>query len=149
MLPPRERRQIKVATLVSIVLFSIGAVVAGLVGYWSLTGDDVLIFHKDPIPETPKFVKSEDKIILDIDFCKLSDTPGRVTQRLVSNKTELFAPTVTETQPAGCYHYKLPIPIPPQTSPDKYHINYRVVYQTNPFHTVVEEVNSEEFEVIE
>lgn len=121
----------------------------GLLSYWAFTGKDVLQFKKDPIPVKPIFVKSEESVKLDIDFCKLSSTPGRVVQKLVSDKTELFAPTVTESQQKGCYQYDLPIPIPPQTPPGKYHVNYRVTYKTNPLHTIVEEINSAEFTVIE
>lgn len=143
----REYKQIRIVTLVS-VLLTVAALSAGLlVAYWSFTGTDVLKFNKEPIPVHPKFVKSEGKITLDVDFCKLNGASGRVTQRLVSDKTEIFAPTVTDFQPKGCYHYPLVIPIPPQTPAGEYHVNYRVIYKTNPLHTVIEDINSEVFEV--
>lgn len=143
------QRTIRLVTLLTIFLIVVAIGVGSTLAYWSFTGRDVLKFNKEPIPVKPKFVKSEGIISLDVDFCKLTSTSGRVTQRLVSDKTELFAPTVTDTQHKGCYNYALPVPIPPQTPPGKYHVNYRVTYQTNPLHTVVEEVNSEVFEVIE
>lgn len=142
--PPRV---IRLVTLSIIILTIIGIAIVGVVAYWSFTGTDVLKFSKDPIPVKPKFVKSEGEITLDVEFCKLTSTAGRVTQRLVSNSTEIFAPTVIDNQPKGCYNYPLKIAIPTQTPPGKYHINYRVTYNTNPFHTVTEEINSESFDI--
>lgn len=140
-------KSITLLQLIAAILAAAVIVGGGYVTYWSFTGTDVLQFKKEPIPVKPRFVKSEGKITLDVDFCKLSSVTGRITQRIVSDKTELFAPTITDSQPKGCYQYPLIIPIPPQTAPGKYHVNYRVIYKTNPLHTVVEDINSEIFEV--
>lgn len=132
--------------------FFLGIVFVGLcvAGYWVFTGRDALVIHNEPLPAKPKYVKSEQDIELTASFCKTTDVSGRVTRRLVSNQTELLAPTVPENTAKGCYQdLPIKVPIPPQTTPGIYYVNYRVVYKTNPFHTITVEFNSEEFEVIE
>lgn len=135
------------------VFFCLGVVSVGLgvIFYWALTGNNALDIKVIPIPVKPVIVKSEESITLDVSYCKLTNASGRVIQRLVSDKTEILAPTVNENLPKGCYdHLPVKIPIPPQTTPGRYHVNYRVMYNTNPLHQgLIEEYNSEEFEVID
>lgn len=141
-------KQIRVATLLTILMTIALIGLGSIITYWNFSGRDVLKFNKEPIPVKPLFVKSEESITLEVDFCKVNGVPGEVERRLVSEETEISAKTVIESQPKGCYKYELPIPIPPQTPPGKYFIKYRVTYKTNPLHTVVEEVNSELFQVV-
>jgi hypothetical protein len=145
---PLKTRIINGSLFFALGLASVGI---GFMVYWSLTGKDVLTVTNAPLPVKPKVVKSEERIVLDVSFCKQVNAPGRVIRRLVSDRTELLAPTVNESVGAGCYeHLPVPIPIPPQTPPGRYHVNYRITYDTNPLHRgIVEEFNSQEFDVVE
>lgn len=143
-----KKKSIKLITLVVIIttLLAVIAVTQGL--YWVFTGNKALEATNHPFPVAPKIVKPEQTIILDASFCKYTDAEGRVLRRLVSDKTEISAPVVYDSSKKGCQeHVQIPVVVPPQTPPGKYHINYRVVYKTNPLHTVTVELNSQEFTV--
>lgn len=136
----------------NIVFFALGiaAVGMGLLIYWALSGKDALTASNAPFPVKPIVVKSEEVIHVTANICKLTDVSGTVYSRLVSDKTELVAPTVKEGLGKQCYNdLSFDVPIPPQTPPGKYHVNYRIDYQTNPLTVVREEFNTQEFEVVE
>lgn len=140
-------------TVVNYATYTALLVIATIVGifiYWTFTGRDALVFYRLPLPTEPKSVKSGEFITLEADFCKVTNATGRTVQRLVSDKTEVLAPTVPEALQKGCYNFPVKVPVPPQTPPGKYHINFRTTYKTNPLHTnLIEEINSEEFMVVE
>jgi hypothetical protein len=132
--------------------FALGitAVALGIFLYWGFSGKDALDVHNAPLPVQPVVVKSAEKITVTIDFCKLTHAQGTIYLRFVSDRTELVVPTQEENLPAKCYHnFPFQVPIPPQTTPGTYHLNYRVDYKTNPLTTVREEFNSREFKVVE
>lgn len=126
------------------------AVLLAVILYWGLTGKDVLVVHNAPVPVKPAFVKTEEKITVTIDFCKVDKANGTVYTRFVSEKTELVVPTYTDTLAPGCYdNLDFQVPIPPQLTADKWHLNYRIDYKTNPLTTVREEFNTQDFTVTE
>lgn len=127
------------------------AVALGVFMYWGFTGKDALVLKgNEPLKVQPVVIKSQEKLTVFIDFCKVTHAQGTVYLRFVSDRTELVAPTQEENLPARCYdNFSFPVPIPPQTPPGKYHINYRVDYKTNPLTTVREEFNTQEFQVVE
>jgi hypothetical protein len=135
-----------------IALFTLGiaSVLVAIVLYWTFTGQKALEVTNAPVPVKPKFVKSLEQITINVDFCKHTDVSGRVIRKLVSDKTELFAPVTFEQIPRGCYEdLEVKIPIPDQTPPGKYKVVYRVTYQTNPLHEVISEFESQQFEVVQ
>lgn len=140
----------KIFSRVMYFALGIASVGVGLILYWAFTGTDALVIKNAPLPVQPKFVKSLENVVVTVDFCKVTDAPGRVVRKLVSDKTELLAPVVDEALPKKCYN-NLPVqvPIPDQTPLGKYKVVYRVTYKTNPLHEVTEEFESQQFEVVQ
>jgi hypothetical protein len=135
-----------------LVGFALGltAVALGILLFWSFTGKDVLDMHNTPLPVQPIVVKADEKILVTADFCKKVATEGTMYVRFVSDRTELVVPTTTENLGARCYNnLAFPVPIPPQTVPGVYHLNYRIDYKTNPITTVREVFNTQNFTVTE
>lgn len=133
------------------VYFVLGVISVGIFVMlsWSFTGQDALTVNANPIKVTNKVVSKKEPIHLVADFCKHTSAPGRVTRSIVSERTEIFAPDSYEVLGKGCYaDYDIFVPIPPQAVPGKYKVHYRVFYQTNPLHTILEEFSSEEFEIV-
>lgn len=132
--------------------FSLGltAVALSVILYWALTGKDALVIDHVPLKVQPVVIKSEEKLNVYIDFCKVTHAQGTVYLQFVSDRTQIPVPTQEENLPARCYNnFSYSVPIPPQTPPGVYHINYRVIYQTNPLTTVREEFNTQDFRVVE
>lgn len=134
------------------VYFALGAASVGMIvlACWSFTGRDAMTFEPDVVPVKPEQVRVGESVTMNLNFCKHTDAPGRVVRRLVSDRTEILAPTVNEAFESGCYEdLQVPVPIPAQVAPGMYHFNYRITYTTNPLHRgIVEEFNSKPFEVI-
>lgn len=149
--PVRPTKKQHIANYVVGFCFGLIAVALSIMLYWAFTGKDALVLKgTQPLKVQPVVIKSEEKLTVFIDFCKVTHAQGTIYLRFVSNRTELVAPTTEENLPAKCYHnLSFPVPIPPQTAPGTYHINYRVDYKTNPLTTVREEFNTQEFQVIE
>lgn len=140
----------RLAKRISFVAVILIAALMSLIMFWLFTGNDVLDVKNNPVPVKPSFVKSTENVVLDVSFCKKTNSTGRVTRRLVSDKSELLAPTDTDNSGKGCHdHAPIVVPIPAETVPGVYHVNYRVVYTVNPLKTVIEEFNSQNFTVTE
>jgi len=136
----------------NIAFFAMGLIAVGLAFmlYWAVSGKDVLEIKNEPLPVKPSFVKREEFVTVSVDFCKKVKAEGTLYTRFVSDKTELIAPTVQENLGTGCHNnFAFRVPIPPQLTPGKYHLNYRVDYKPNPLTNVREEFNTQDFEVIE
>lgn len=135
-----------------VVGFALGLAAVGISVFlfWLFTGHDALVIKNEPLPVQPVVIKSEEKLTITVDFCKVTKAQGTVYVRFVSNRTELVVPTQDENLAPKCYP-NLPyvIPIPPQTPVGTYHVNFRVDYKTNPITTVREEFNTQEFKVVE
>lgn len=145
----RDLRKLRITSAFLGVAFTILTIAVGVFIYWSFTGKDVIVLKQGaPLKVTPSVVQPGGKVIMSISFCKIVSARGRITRRLVSDTSEVFAPTEDDTSGKSCYdNAPVPVPIPEQTACGTYKINYRVVYKTNPLHTVVEEFESQSFKV--
>lgn len=140
----------KTYSKIAFVALGLVLLVLGVFVYWVFTGRDVITYDNKPFPVKPEVVKTDGYVTINANFCKTTKVEGRVVRRFVSSNTELLAPTVTENLKTGCYkNIPILVPIPAQIVPGRYHINYRITYQTNPLHNITEELNTKEFEVVE
>lgn len=133
-----------------LLYFALGiiSIVLTLFLYWLISGNDALQI-KGKVAAEPLVVETQKTITLKVSYCRTSWDEGRVIRRFVNETSEVLAPTVAGQLPRGCNSdFPIAIPIPDSVTPGKYHINYRITYQTNPLKTVVEEFDSEEFTVI-
>jgi hypothetical protein len=148
--PMHQTKKQKWATYLVGFALGLSAVAIGVLVYWGLSGKDVLQIKNEPLPVKPAFLKREEFITVNIDFCKVSKAQGTVYTRFVSARTELVVPTYQENLGVGCKdNFAFKVPIPPQLTPDTYHLNYRIDYRTNPLTSVREEFNTQNFTVTE
>lgn len=134
---------ISYSMLISLVL------VLALGLYWLYSPPrEVLTIHTLPVPVTHQPVKPGDYVILTYDYCKNARVSGTVTYELISDRTKLSVPDAWDTTPKTCISsLSVPVPVPPQTPPGKYHIHYETSYKFNPLVTRTQEWDSEKFEV--
>lgn len=137
-------------------LFAIFALIASAIGitvmlYWSLASQDVLEVKNAPVSvRTIRNHPSADGvIILNISYCKKVAAPGRARISFISTSREIFLPTSPDRQPAACAdNQDIPIVLPKDIPPDKYHVHFRISYDINPLKRgIIEEFDSQEFEV--
>lgn len=118
---------------------------------------EALSVSPQPIPVLTETVKKDGTcaalgfdrcVVLKLTRCKNTDAKGRVVITLVSNKTRLTLPVGNDNGERKCdNNLQLPLPIPPQTAPDTYHINFRATYKINPIITLTQDFDTEEFNV--
>jgi hypothetical protein len=117
--------------------------------YWLVSNQDVLEVRNAPVPVSKVSPSPEvdGQVVFRVDFCKNVEAEGRVRPSFVSNAKEVFIPTYTDKSDKGCQLYDVPVIIPRDLTPGKYHVHYRITYKVNPIKTVVEEFDSQEFTI--
>jgi hypothetical protein len=124
------------------------AAAVALVLYWNLVPLDVIEVRNQPIPVRPPVNSVGNAEILTHNFCKLTNDKGTVRISFVGDTREVFLPVATENSPKRCNEkVDLPVIIPQDLTPGKYHVHFRATYNPNPLRTVVEEWDSQEFNV--
>lgn len=136
-------------------------VVAGGIGtllYWKLsTPTEVLSIRPQPIPVLTKVVKlnpacaiigADRCVVLKITQCKNVEANGKISPTFVSNTDRIPTPEIIERGERKCQNdITVPFPVPRVAPPGKYHIHFRTTYKVNPITTIVQDFDSEEFEV--
>lgn len=102
----------------------------------------------NPIPVLTKTVSPNGYVVLNYTYCKNVNTVGRIVISLVSDNVQLIIPVVYERNPRKCEsNIKVPIPIPPQATPGEYHFHFRATYQINPLTSIIEDYDTQNFNV--
>lgn len=115
--------------------------------YWIVSPMDIITVKNNPVPVRPPVVAIGNAEILNIYFCKLTDNPGSLRISFVGETTETFLPIAADNSKKACARTDLPILIPQGLEPGKYHIHFKATYQANPLKTIVEQWDSQEFNV--
>lgn len=87
------------------------------------------------IPVRPSETKPGGIIFMRLDYCKLHDTHGEVTARLVGQKFTNNLTWPDDHTRAGCVDIEIPIPLPTDADDDTYFVEFDVIYQVNPLKT--------------
>lgn len=123
----------------------------GMYVYWVVQAQDVLEIKNAPV--TVRMIKDTPQVkgvvVLHVDYCKKVDADGQVRISFVSDSTEVFLPVSTDRGEPVCREADVPILIPENITPDTYHVHFRVEYQVNPIKDVIEEFDSQPFEIVE
>lgn len=146
--PLTTRNKIGIYIVYGALLVLAGVVVIFL--RWAYQTTDVLEVKNSPFPvrtirETPAV---DGVVILKVDYCKKTDTVGRVRTSFVSSSREVFLPVTYDRQLAQCQNTEVPIVIPHDMTSGRYRVKFHVEYQVNPIKTAVEEFESVEFDVV-
>lgn len=144
-LEPRKKVEFRFMYAVLFVIF----VILVLIGYWSLVPVDILEIKKLPVPASkPSDIQSGRLINLRFDYCKYSDVHGVVERTLVSERAVITLPTYKEITPKGCDQVDAPVVLPYTIATQTFYIHYKITYRINPIKTVVEEFDTEEFDIL-
>ncbi len=125
------------------IIFSI--IITSLFFYWTIAEYKALDIKVQPVPilKGHERVKAGDFSFLVFNYCKNTDAVGRVVVTLVSTRSAILTPPYDDTTKKICVPRLLaPMIVPPQTTPDKYHYHFRIVYPVNPIKNVVVEFDS-------
>lgn len=96
---------------------------------------------------TPKVHPGED-IVYVSEICRYTDVQPTVVRQLVGESI-IYLPNRISKFPKGCGAYKVPSRVPPETPPGFYHLELAPSYRINPVRTIVVNIETEEFEVVE
>lgn len=121
----------------------------GLISYWLVFPYDVLDVKKLPVPVTRTPTSADGIIVLKFNYCKNMEIEGNLEISMISTSTAILLPPAEERTHAGCRKdFNAPVIIPSQASNGTYFFHYKVTYKVNPLKTIVEEFDTEKFEVI-
>lgn len=148
----RQARSIKYVSLFTIILMIITVAASTLIVAWTITSSDVLTIKNNPpkatIHDTCAPVLKGKCVTAEIDYCKNIKATGRVRISYISQSREVFLPISTDAQDPACRKVQVPVPLPKDLPPDRYRINFRIVYKINPIKNMqVEEFKTQPFEV--
>lgn len=124
------------------------AALAGLFTYWAYQPSDVFK-TSGPLFVVPATNMAGGLAKITVSYCKSTSVPGIARTSYVSSSNEVFQPTTIERSPKGCAdNVEIPVVIPKDLVPDTYFIRFKITYRVNPIKTVVEEVDTEKFNVV-
>lgn len=148
----------KIISIISYTALGIIAIGVTIFLYWLYSPPkEAVSVSPDPIPVLTKTVKSDGTcavlgydrcVVLKFTRCKNVTATGRVVITLV-NKTQLLTlPIADDKGDRKCDRdIQAPIPIPPIATPGEYHIHFRATYQINPLKSIIQEYDTESFNV--
>ena len=139
----------KIFPYLAYTVLIIGFMVSLLFGYWINQSEDILEIKNAPVPATVvKDYPPNGVVVLDVDFCKKTNTPGEIKRSFVGTSTEILLPAENDRVEKVCRRSDIPHSIPPQAAPGTYHIHYEVSYKLNPIKdAVIIKFDSKEFEI--
>lgn len=145
----------KVGNYIAYVALILVVIMMGMILKWSFQSDDVLEIKNEPVPARTirEYPEADGVVVLKVDYCKKIAVKGEVRVSFVGISRETFLPTAEDKMPANCNNghdepIEIPILIPKDLPVGHYHIHFNVVYQVNPLKEVVEEFDSQEFELV-
>lgn len=135
------------------VLYSalaLAGVAVAIIYYWAVVPLDIIRLNNGPVPARPPQNQANNAEIFTHNICKLTDDHGTLRISFVGNNKETFLPVMSENSPKQCNdNLDYPIVVPSDLEPGKYHVHFRATYKPNPIRTIIEEWDSQEFEITE
>lgn len=121
----------KVINWIAYIVLVAAIVMGAIFVYWS-SQNPVVIEAKTPFAVRPKDNVAGQVQFLTIDYCKKYKAYGKVTARLVGNKSVIRIPWSNDNSPTQCLKTEIPVVIPAYAIDDTYYIEFEVVYKINP-----------------
>lgn len=133
-------------------VLAVALVVLSIVIYWLTSARDVLEIKNQPVPvrSIRQHPEADGVIIVHTNYCQHVAATARIRISFVSPSREVFLPADRDVPlPKKCEDIEVPVLIPKELPPGKYHLHWRIEYKVNPLKHVIEEFDSVEFEVVE
>lgn len=102
--------------------------------------------YHTPYQIHPTTVEAGNTIFYVADYCKYQPIPATVNRTIVDG-TVVFLPTTQTNLEVGCKKTDIPILVPLNTPPGRYHIDITLVYKINFVRDVTYKIRTEEFTV--
>lgn len=131
------------------IALGVMATFTAIILYWLLSPPkEVLSVNPHPIVVLTEKTHPDGLVLIRYNYCKNASATGRLVISLVGEDVQLTLPITTEPNPKGCEdNVEVPLPIPAQATPGRYHFHFRVTYQVNPLRTIIQDLDTEEFSV--
>lgn len=150
------RRKFKNTSLHLFLVAIVGSLMLFLFWLYSPPKEAVSV-SPNPIPVINVFkdnpvcalIKSDRCVVLKFTRCKNTKAVGRVTTTLVGANVQIPLPTGSDAGERKCSSdLQYPVPVPAIAPAGKYHFHFRATYQVNPFRSIIQEYDTQDFEVL-
>lgn len=135
---------------IAYVVLALAAIVIGIVGFWSIQPNNVLNIKNAPVPIRTIHLEAHPAgvVILKYDYCKNISVNGTIRTSFVGDASEIFLPLAEDKTDKMCADgLEVPYLVPPQIVTGTYHLHFKATYILNPLKTVVQEWDSQPFDV--
>lgn len=122
-------------------------ILIGLMGFWLIYPYKILSFEDAVYPVINKEVRAGDTLRFVSNYCKSNNLSSETSRAFVDDVIS-YVPITTSNVPTGCNKITISVPIPPSLPPGKYYLQNFYKYRANPIRTIVEEHNTEGFEIV-
>lgn len=129
----------RIANVLVGVMISLLVVTLGLLLWPIKVGD-----YHTPYKVTPQAIEAGQTVSYISDYCKYVPIKAEVTRTIVDG-TVIFLPTATTNLPTGCHKVAVPVTVPINTPPGKYHIEITLVYKINFLREISVTLQTEDF----
>jgi len=101
-----------------------------------------------PVLNENKVVRAGEELRYQVGYCRYTDLPTR-SARSLQNDFIYTLPSVEVKSPVGCNTSITIVLIPKETFPGKYKLVSTLTWEINAFRTIIKQVETEEFTIIE
>lgn len=125
-------------------------IIAALIIYWSTQSPTAFTIYNNPFPVmVHSFDPSKDSqriVVLHLNYCKKTRSPGVVVAKLVGPVSIIFLPLPNDPgNPPMCGDADFPLPLSARLSPGTYHFEFTINYRINPLKDQMVSFKSQNF----
>ena len=134
--------------VLSIITFTLTAVLLGIVAWWEFVPDNVVtVINSNSVPVDKTIYNAGDRITYTISYCKTRQLSGKVMRALVDGYRTLYETEYSDL-PIGCHTTKVnELVIPSFTPTGTYHLDVNIDYQINPLRVYTVHFQTQSFQV--
>lgn len=139
----------KVINCLSFGTIAISFILLFTVLYWLIYPYNPLVINQRPLKVLTKEVKQGDILIFEMDYCKNTDTPVRISRRFKDTIIYTIPDLITADNKEGCRISTITEKIPDNLPTGEYVMTFYYHYQMNPLREIIVSTHTQKFTVIE
>lgn len=143
----KNNAKIEMLSYLTVVLFSIFAVVVILIAVAMLYPYKTIEFHNSPFPVMNNPVKRGEPIRLDVFYTRYTDLPCTAVARFTNGITYSYPAQIFHKKPGSYKGISTSFIVPTTLPPGKYIMEVCFSYEPNPIRTIIKYAKTQEITV--